>query len=50
MDKEKSLISLTEAVEAIKTAVLQGQYEALKDVNRVQLAVCFSIGKYLSEE
>lgn len=49
MDKEKSLISLTEAVEAIKTAILQGQYEALKDVNRVQLAVCFSIGKYLSE-
>ena len=49
MDKEKSLISLTEAVEAIKTAILQGQYEALKDVNRVQLAVYFAIGKYLSE-
>ena len=49
MDKEKSLISLTEAVEAIKTAILQGQYEALKDVNRVQLAVYFAIGKYLSK-
>lgn len=49
MNKENTLISLTEAVEAIKTAILQGQYEALKDVNRVQLAVYFAIGKYLSE-
>ena len=48
MDKEKTLIPLTEAVEAIKTAILRGQYEALKDVNRVQLAVYFAIGKYLS--
>ena len=36
------------AVAAIKTAKLQGQYEAAKEVNRVQLAVYFSIGKYLS--
>ena len=28
---------------------MQGQYEALKDVNRVQLAVYFAIGKYLSK-
>ncbi len=49
MNKENTLISLTEAVEAIKTAILQGQYEALKDVNRVQLAVYFAIGKYLSK-
>ncbi len=48
MDKEKTLIPLSEAVEAIKTAILRGQYEALKDVNRVQLAVYFAIGKYLS--
>ncbi len=27
---------------------MQGQYEALKDVNRVQLAVYYAIGKYLS--
>ena len=47
MDNNKSIIQLTEAVEAIKTAILQGQYEALKDVNRVQLAVYFAIGKYL---
>lgn len=27
---------------------MQGQYEALKDVNRIQLAVYYAIGKYLS--
>lgn len=36
------------AVEAIKKAILQGQYEAAKGVNRVQLAVYFGIGKYIS--
>jgi len=36
------------AVETIKRAILQGQYEAAKGVNRVQLAVYFSIGKYIS--
>lgn len=48
MDKDKSLISISEAVENIKTAILQGQYEALKNVNRVQLTVYYAIGKYLS--
>lgn len=48
IDNGQSVISLSEAVEVIKTAILQGQYEALKDVNRVQLAVYFAIGKYLS--
>ena len=33
----------------IKTAILQGQYEALKDENRIQLAVYFCIGKYVCE-
>ena len=47
--KQDSLIPLSQAVETIKTAILQGQYEAVKDVNRVQLAVYFSIGKYLSK-
>ena len=32
-----------EAAETIKTAILQGQYEALKGENRIQLAVYFSI-------
>ena len=36
------------AVDAIKRAIMQGQYEAAKGVNRVQLAVYFSIGKYIS--
>lgn len=49
MDSNNSLISLSDAVEVIKTAILQGQYEALKDVNRVQLTVYYAIGKYLSE-
>ena len=49
MDNNNSLASLSRAVEAIKTAILQGQYEALKNVNRVQLAVYYAIGKYLSE-
>lgn len=43
------VIPLSQAVEAIKTAILQGQYEANKDVNRIQLAVYFAIGKYLSK-
>lgn len=38
----------TAAVETIKTAILQGQYEAAKGVNRIQLAVYFGIGKYIS--
>ena len=38
-----------QAVEAIKDAILQGQYEAAKGVNRMQLAVYFSIGKYISQ-
>lgn len=37
------------AAEVIKTAILQGQYEALKDENRIQLAVYFGIGKYVSK-
>lgn len=49
MEENKSIIPLSQAVEAIKTAILQGQYEANKDVNRIQLAVYFAIGKYLSK-
>ena len=36
------------AAETIKNAILQGQYEAAKDVNRIQLATYFSVGKYVS--
>ena len=44
-----NLIPLSPAVETIKTAILQGQHEALKGTNRVQLAVYYGIGKYLSK-
>lgn len=44
-----SLIQYNNAVNAIKTAILQGQYEAAKGVNRIQLALYFAIGKYLSK-
>lgn len=37
-----------QAAEAIKTAILQSQYEALQGVNRVQLTLYYGIGKYLS--
>lgn len=36
------------AAEVIKTAILQGQYEAAKGVNRSQLATYFCIGRYVS--
>ena len=44
-----SLILYNDAVKAIKTAILQGQYEAAKGVNRIQLALYFAIGKYLAQ-
>lgn len=44
---EKELVS---AVEAIKTAILQSQYQAAKDVNRVQLILYFCIGRFLSSK
>lgn len=45
----QDIIPLPQAVETIKTAILQGQHEANKGVNRIQLAVYFAIGKYLSK-
>ena len=41
--------NIQQAVSDIKTAILQGQYEAAKGVNRIQLAVYFGIGKYVSQ-
>ena len=41
--------NLRQAVADIKEAILQGQYEAAKGVNRIQLAVYFGIGKYISQ-
>ena len=38
------------AAEIIKTAILQSQYEASKDINRIQLGLYFGIGKFLLEK
>lgn len=38
------------AVEAIKSEILKSQYEAASDVNRVQLALYFGIGRFLSSK
>ena len=46
---EKNNDKLLQAVAVIKEAILQGQYEAAKGVNRIQLAVYFGIGKYVSQ-
>lgn len=46
--EENKLTTYKPAAETIKLAILQGQYEAAKGVNRIQLAVYFSIGKYIS--
>ena len=43
-----NIITYKPAAETIKLAILQGQYEATKGVNRIQLAVYFGIGKYIS--
>jgi len=46
---EKNNEKLRQAVADIKAAILQGQYEACKGTNRIQLAVYYAIGKYVSE-
>lgn len=38
-----------QAADVIKNAILQGQYEASKEVNRVQIALYYGIGRYLSQ-
>ncbi len=48
MEQTELTIQYAPAVRTIKTAILQGQYEAAKGVNRIQLAVYFAIGKYIS--
>lgn len=49
MENKQISTQYNHAAEVIKTAILQGQYEALKGENRIQLAVYFSIGKYVSQ-
>ena len=40
---------LLQAVKTIKQAILESQYRAAKAVNREQLALYYSIGKFVSE-
>ena len=50
MEEKKNIDEkLRQAVADIKEAILQGQYEAAKGVNRIQLAVYYGIGKYISQ-
>lgn len=49
MENSKSLTNqYNQAAEAIKAAILQSQHEAAKGVNRVQLALYYGIGKFIS--
>lgn len=41
---------LITAVKAIKTAILQSQYQAAKETTRVQLILYYGIGRYLSSK
>lgn len=45
MDQE-----LITAIEAIKTAILQSQYQAAKETTRIQLILYYGIGRYLSSK
>lgn len=41
---------LITAVKAIKTAILQSQYQAAKETTRIQLILYYGIGRYLSSK
>ena len=41
---------LITAVETIKTAILQSQYQAAKETTRVQLILYYGIGRYFSSK
>ena len=43
-------LELITAVEAIKTAILQSQYQAAKETTRIQLILYYGIGRYLSSK
>lgn len=42
-------LSISNAADAIKAAVLKAQFEAVKEVNRIQLATYYGVGRYLSQ-
>lgn len=49
--KENHLLEAkyTIAAQAIKTAILQSQYQAIKLVNKEQLALYYGVGRYISQ-
>ena len=49
MEPQSPEIKYTTAIQFIKTAILQTQYQAVKLINREQLTLYFSIGKYISQ-
>lgn len=49
MEQGKEIIKIyNHAALVIKNAILQGQYDAAKGVNRIQLSTYFAIGKYVA--
>lgn len=49
MSENKLSIRYNEAAEVIKTTILQSQYQAIKLVNREQLALYYGVGRYISQ-
>ena len=52
MEKEPEKILETkynQAVQTIKTAILQSQYQAIKLINKEQLTLYYGIGRYISQ-
>jgi len=47
--EQHSLINYNQAIQAIKTAILQSRYRAATQVNREMLSLYFGIGKFISE-
>ncbi|MDR1884214.1 MAG: hypothetical protein LBR26_15745 [Prevotella sp.] len=47
--EQRSIISYSEAIKAIKSAILQSRYRAAALANREMLSLYFGIGKYISE-
>ena len=50
INRESSLtIAYSHAVDAIKEAILNAQYDAARGVNSIQLMLYYGIGRYLSQ-
>ena len=49
MEENKNITAIGNAVQVIKSAILQSQQRALKGVNQEQLALYYGIGRYISQ-